>query len=242
MPGLQQVSSLTQFFSVFFLWKLIDLPGGQINDPSSGKHYSLPFLPATPSSPSRTLEGLFELTRRPSRALDSPRALLPELQRYKDTVNNNWHKPWLCVCRKRTYLHWSSIAKSQQNKIELVTRPEYNQNLSRDGSKYGSNVSLAHGTSPANDVKVSKCSSQTSYERVDDEAPRIPGHDLMRASPENVSSPPCSVRSSSRSSLSRSSSLVSSECVQVRPPCTTRYFQKCRDNIRWAPYFYTDPW
>ena len=42
-----------------------------MNDPSSGKHYSLPFLPATPSSPSRTLEGLFELTRRPFRALDS---------------------------------------------------------------------------------------------------------------------------------------------------------------------------
>ena len=81
-----QVWPLTQFFSVSFLRKLIDLPGGQINDPSSGKHYSLPFLPATPSSPSRTLEGLFELTRRPSRALDSPRALLPELQRYKDTV------------------------------------------------------------------------------------------------------------------------------------------------------------
>ena len=49
-----------------------DLSGGQINDPSSGKHYSLPFLPETPSSLSRTL--------------DSPRALLPELQRYKDTV------------------------------------------------------------------------------------------------------------------------------------------------------------
>ena len=48
---------------------------------------SLPFLPATPSSPSRTLEGLFELTRRPSRALDSPRALLPERKRKrgKDT-------------------------------------------------------------------------------------------------------------------------------------------------------------
>ena len=58
----------------------------QINDPSSGKHYSLAFLPATPSSLSWTLEGLFELTRRPSPALDSPRALLPELQRYKDTV------------------------------------------------------------------------------------------------------------------------------------------------------------
>ena len=47
---------------------------------------SLPFLRATPSSPARTLEELFELTRRPSRALDSSCALLPELQRYKDTV------------------------------------------------------------------------------------------------------------------------------------------------------------
>ena len=54
--------------------------------PPQRKHYSLPFLPATPSSPSRTLEGLFELTQRPSQALDSPRVLLPELQRYKDTV------------------------------------------------------------------------------------------------------------------------------------------------------------
>ena len=32
------------------------------------------------------VEGLFELKRRPSRALDSPRALLPELQKYKDTI------------------------------------------------------------------------------------------------------------------------------------------------------------
>ena len=54
--------------------------------PRKGKYCSLSFLPATPSSPSLTLEGLFELTRRPSRALDWPRALLPELQRYKDTV------------------------------------------------------------------------------------------------------------------------------------------------------------
>ena len=66
--------------------RIVDLAGGQINEPSLGKCYSLPFLPATPSSPSRTFEGLFELTRRPSRALDSPRALLLELQRYKDTV------------------------------------------------------------------------------------------------------------------------------------------------------------
>merc|ERR1711923_662825 len=62
------------------------MPGGKINDPLSGKTYSLTFLPATPSSPSQTLEGLFELTRRPSWALNSPRALLPELQRYKETV------------------------------------------------------------------------------------------------------------------------------------------------------------
>ena len=58
-----QVWPLTQFFSVSFLGKLID--------PSSGKYYSLPFLPATPSSLSGTLEGLFELTRRPSRVLAS---------------------------------------------------------------------------------------------------------------------------------------------------------------------------
>ena len=64
-------------------------PNRYNNDPSLGK-YLLLFLPATPSSPSRTLEGLFELSQVsqlcPSRALDSPRALLPELQRYKDTI------------------------------------------------------------------------------------------------------------------------------------------------------------
>ena len=38
--SLGQVWPPTQFFSVSFLQKLIDLPGGQINDPSSGKHYS----------------------------------------------------------------------------------------------------------------------------------------------------------------------------------------------------------
>ena len=55
--------------------------------PEKWKILSLTFLLATPSSPSRTLEGLFELTRRPSRALDSPRALLPERKRKrgKDT-------------------------------------------------------------------------------------------------------------------------------------------------------------
>ena len=46
----------------------------------------IPFLLATPLSPSRTLEGLFELTRHPSRALHLPRALHPELHRYMDTA------------------------------------------------------------------------------------------------------------------------------------------------------------
>ena len=47
----------------------------------------IPFSSVPPSnSLVSVLEGLFELTRRPSRALDLPRALLPELQRCKDTV------------------------------------------------------------------------------------------------------------------------------------------------------------
>ena len=53
---------------------------------SAGQHFYLLFLPATPLSLSRTLEGLFELTGQPSSALYWPCALLPELQRYKDTV------------------------------------------------------------------------------------------------------------------------------------------------------------
>ena len=55
--------------------------------PLSGKYYSLPFLPATPSSLSGTLEGLFEHTFGTLQGpFDSPRTLLPELQRYKDNV------------------------------------------------------------------------------------------------------------------------------------------------------------
>ena len=50
------------------------------------------FLSATPMSLSQTLEGLFELTQRPSRAFVSPRALLRDLQRNKDTVKNRLHE------------------------------------------------------------------------------------------------------------------------------------------------------
>ena len=42
-------------FSVSFLWKIIHLPGGQINDPTSRKYLSLSFLPAAPSFLSGTL-------------------------------------------------------------------------------------------------------------------------------------------------------------------------------------------
>ena len=41
-------------------WKIIALPGGQNNDLSSRRISSLPFLPATNSSLSRTLQGVFE--------------------------------------------------------------------------------------------------------------------------------------------------------------------------------------
>ena len=45
--------------------KIIDLHGGQINDPSLGKLYSLPFLATTPSSWSPTLERLFKADKAP---------------------------------------------------------------------------------------------------------------------------------------------------------------------------------
>lgn len=58
-----------------------------------------------------------------------------ELQRYKDTVRcgaskSSSQEMWkinslnLCICKKtHTFLHWSSIVKSQRSRIELVTRP-----------------------------------------------------------------------------------------------------------------------
>ena len=54
--------------------------------PRWGKTSLRPLVPANLSSLSRTLEELFELSQRHSRALDSPRVVLPELQRNKDTV------------------------------------------------------------------------------------------------------------------------------------------------------------
>ena len=64
-----------------FYKKIIDMPGGQINDPLSGKDISLPFLPEKPLSPFQTIEGLFELTRHPLRALKSTRCF----RNYRET-------------------------------------------------------------------------------------------------------------------------------------------------------------
>ena len=59
----------------------------------------------------------------------------------KDTVKNNWCKPWLCVCWKRTLIHWSLILKSQHNIIELVTRPDvYQCNVCGQTSKVQSHL------------------------------------------------------------------------------------------------------
>ena len=124
---------LFDFLLFTFSKKIIVLPGGQINDPSSGKRYFLPFLPATPLSPTRTLEGL--LTLHPSRALDLP-LLLPELQRDKDIVrcvtlgaevpgHCQEQRTQILIVRllETHFLHCSQIVKSQQNGIEFVTRP-----------------------------------------------------------------------------------------------------------------------
>ena len=68
------------FFRFLFVKKLLICLEGKSMTPHWGN--TILFR----SSQQLPLEGLFELTRRPSWALDLPRALLSELQRYKDTV------------------------------------------------------------------------------------------------------------------------------------------------------------
>ena len=116
------------------------MPGGQINDPFIGKTLFSSVPPSNSLVSVTELEGLFELTQHPLRALDSPRALLPELQRYKD--------PTRCVAlgaevpghRQQQLTHTLIMVllkthfftpildeKSQQNIIELVIRPDRQQ-------------------------------------------------------------------------------------------------------------------
>ena len=67
--------------------KFFDIPGGQIKDPSLGNHYSLPFLPVTLYVSVLDTWKAFWVDKAPFLGPRlSPRVLLPELQRYKDTV------------------------------------------------------------------------------------------------------------------------------------------------------------
>ena len=87
--------------SIFFCFLFVQNHGlAWRANPSPGKGCFLSFLPATPSSPSRTLGGA-------------------EAQRSQATVKNSWRKPWLWVCWKCTFSLRSLIVKSQPNMIEL---------------------------------------------------------------------------------------------------------------------------
>ena len=76
--------------------------------PYRGINFSLPFLPATPSSLSRPLEGLFELTRHPRLAsciafgftkTQGHRQVCPAKHKGPRTLSKIDHKnPGLCVC------------------------------------------------------------------------------------------------------------------------------------------------
>ena len=129
-PGTSVTSTATWWYwsfsgqatnSIFF--------GGQINDPLMGEI----LLSSVPPSNLHlgTLEGLFELSRHPARAPDLPRVLLPEL---KDTVicaalgvEVPGHRLkqltlMLRLLKACFFTHRSLMMKSQQNRIELVTR------------------------------------------------------------------------------------------------------------------------
>ena len=112
-----------KFFCFLFLWIIIDLVG-----PLLEKYFSLPFL-----APIRTLEGLFELTWRPSRALDSPCALLQELKRYNDSVRcavlgtkipGHCQEQLIQTSVENALLHTDPWLW-KVNRIEFVTRPAW---------------------------------------------------------------------------------------------------------------------
>ena len=88
--------------------------------PHRGKHYSPRFLPATPSSPSLTLEGLFATAKMPCANLNCAFVI------------------------KTHFLHRSLIVKNQQNRIELVTRAVLRQANTETGSS--SSTGWSHPT------------------------------------------------------------------------------------------------
>ena len=88
--------------------RIIDWLGRQSNEPSSSE-----LFPATFSSPSRSLEGLFEQTQCPSRGPRLALALPLELHRnpghmfcagdVPGHIRNNYHRPWLCYLFIKTH-------------------------------------------------------------------------------------------------------------------------------------------
>ena len=89
-----QVWPVTNFFLFPFCKKIIDLPGGQINDPSSGRMLFSFFLPATPSPfvvkwrPSRALSLASLCCSRNYRYTRTSSGVLPLAQRSQDTAEN----------------------------------------------------------------------------------------------------------------------------------------------------------
>ena len=104
--------------------KIINLPAGQIIDPSLGKTYSLPFLSANPSSLSRTgflsWHGILEGSSASTHALlwnyrDTSLARYKNLRTQSRTTDANLNRAFL--------MPTFPIPKSYQNTIKLVTRP-----------------------------------------------------------------------------------------------------------------------
>ena len=98
--------------------------------PSRRGYCSLLFLLVNPLSLSQTLDGLFQLTCHPSRALNLTSVLLSELQRFKVVlqVRPGFRREkltrTLIVCLQKKF-STPLILKSQHERSELVTRPEF---------------------------------------------------------------------------------------------------------------------
>ena len=110
------------------------MPGGHINDPSSGNTNLFTNSLASVSDPWRAFWAdmvHFKCPRLASCIASGTTEIQGHCQarRSQDSVTDNRHKPWLGVCWKRTCLHQSLVVKSQQYIIELETRPGGSQCL-----------------------------------------------------------------------------------------------------------------
>ena len=95
--------------------------------PHRGRQCLNLFFPATPSYRSQTLEGLFELTQRPSRALHHTWCIASRTSDRQGHGQVRCTRRGGCLEKKHTFKQWSLIVKSQLNRIELLTRPVHNK-------------------------------------------------------------------------------------------------------------------